>query len=70
MPSWSNTIRDSVNKSNMSIVHNIVAWFKAVVLVLPCFFPIMILIDVFSDGVIVKLYADDVKLYYSCIKIK
>jgi len=25
------------------------------------------LVDVFSDGVIVKLYADDVKLYSSCM---
>ena len=25
------------------------------------------LIDVFSDGVIAKLYADDVKLYSSCM---
>ena len=34
------------------------------VLFLPC---INDLVDVFSDGVIVKLYADDVKLYSSCM---
>jgi len=25
------------------------------------------LIDVFSNGVIVKLYADDIRLYYVCV---